>query len=357
MKKDVKIKGLAGLASLASSVGGADADKEFDSLPLELIYSKAQPRTVFEDLENLAESLKGVGQLQPIVVSPDGKGQYIIEQGERRYRAAKIAGLTHLDAVISKPSGSKADRIMRQLAENAARDDMKLHEVVAAVGQILKLGVASGELARKIGKDKSYVSTINALTDLPPVLNGLMMNRLIQDPVSLRRLKKLHDVSPAQVEAQIDVWKSRAARNSSDETSDGGEPYVITRAQVTAFARSLERKKEQTESADEAEKSDSQTGSAEPAVLEVDPAQPPAAKQAEGESKVAPVQLPDDQDTVCKPENFRVFVEVGRDRQSGYIDASVIPAGGQVSVVLETGEVVRVNPSEIRLTKIGVFQS
>ena len=71
----------------------SEKGKAFQTLAVDRIYSKAQPRTVFENLEELAESLKELGQQQPIVVSPDNKGYYVIEQGERRWRAAKLAGL------------------------------------------------------------------------------------------------------------------------------------------------------------------------------------------------------------------------------------------------------------------------
>ena len=59
----------------------SEKGKAFQTLAVDRIYSKAQPRTVFENLEELAESLKELGQQQPIVVSPDNKGYYVIEQG------------------------------------------------------------------------------------------------------------------------------------------------------------------------------------------------------------------------------------------------------------------------------------
>ena len=362
MKQAAKIKGLADLANLANSVGGADADKEFDSLPIDDIYSKAQPRKVFEGLEQLAESLVSIGQLQPIVVSPDGNGRYIIEQGERRFRAAKIAGMTHLEAVITKPSGKKVDRIIRQLAENAARDDMKLHEVVDAVGEILGYGVRAVDLAKKIGKDKTFISTVSSLVDLPAVLRELMVQRIVQDPASLRRLKKVYEVAPAQVEKKINEWKNSAARSRSEDASEAAEPFVIPRSQVMAFAKALEREQMQAESESVSDKPEvvepEQTEAAK--MSEVDPSEGVSSDGKTYDVEPAVVEPEqhhsqlDAQDRVCNPGDFRVYVEVEPEQGSGYIEPGVVPADGKVSVVYESGMSERVDPSRLRIIRVGV---
>lgn len=310
MKQKINIKGLPTLAKLASTINGRPDDKEFDSIPVEDIYSKVQPRKVFEHIEELAESLKELGQLQPIVVSQDGNGKFVIEQGERRYRAAKLAGLSHLEAVITDPSDTDQDRLIRQLAENVQRDDMKLFELVESVSQILASGVKANVLAAKLGKDETYISSLNAVSNLPEPLHNLMSERHIQDPVALRRLKKLYELDPDQVLQQLDKWSEQNKRSDDD---DG---YIITRAQVLAFAKTAEKPKKKKKS--------------------------PAAVDSEGTL------------IKCNPKNFRVFVLLA-DGRKGVIDPSIIPSDGSIAVRLNNGETVQLNPDQVRIDKIGVI--
>lgn len=235
------INSLSQLAQLSESVDGRADDKNFDLIDLNEIYSKAQPRKVFEHLEELGQSMKELGQQQPIVVSPDGKGRYVIEQGERRYRAAKLVGLTHLYAVISRPKkGDSANRVLRQLAENMQRDDMKLYELSRAVKSVVDSGVPICDIAKRLGKKDSYISALNSVAELPPFLEELAEGQHIKDPVSLRRLKREAEVHPDEVKAQIEEWKKEAAAESAN---DEGVPvnFVITRAQVNHFIEFLQK--------------------------------------------------------------------------------------------------------------------
>ena len=89
----MKPTSLASLSKLNTLKKKLDANqlgvKHYEELNLDDIYSIEQPRKKFRKIEELAQSMKELGQQTPITVNPDGKGKYIIEQGERRYRAAK----------------------------------------------------------------------------------------------------------------------------------------------------------------------------------------------------------------------------------------------------------------------------
>lgn len=117
---------LKNLNALKNKVDGVHADRRLSKLKIDTVVSVKQVRTSFTDLEGLAQSLREIGQQSPILVKPQNQdGKYVILQGERRWRAAKLAGLTEIDAIILDKDVSERDRILGQLTENLQRDDMK----------------------------------------------------------------------------------------------------------------------------------------------------------------------------------------------------------------------------------------
>ena len=194
---------------------------------MDRIYSKAQPRTVFENIEELAESLKELGQQQPIVVSPDNKGYYVIEQGERRWRAAKLAGLITLDCmVMNREKDGETDRMLRQLTENIQRDEMTLWDLSHAIAALVDQDMTVRQIAKKLGKAESYISTLNAIAVLPQELDVLVKERHLQDAQSVRKLQKLYQEDPSLVSDQIKEWSKN-------------DDFTISRAQVADFIQNL----------------------------------------------------------------------------------------------------------------------
>ena len=237
---------VASNAGAGSAQTSADAAQRFRAIPISDIYSIEQPRTVFEGIEDLAKSMKEIGQLQPIVVNPDGKGKFIIEQGERRWRAAKLAGLATLDAVVKPEENhqNNPERIVRQLVENVQRDDMKLFELVRCIHTVIGLGMKGRELARRLGMSESDVSNYNSVAELPPCLDAIFVGMNILDVKALRRLKSLYQTYPQQVEDQIDAWRKDfedmqmasalldEGSHQNPEDSLKSPRFIITRAQV-----------------------------------------------------------------------------------------------------------------------------
>lgn len=357
------LKGLSQLAQLSENLDGRPDDKEFDSISLEDIYSKAQPRKVFDHLEDLGQSMKELGQQQPIVVSPDGKGKYVIEQGERRYRAAKLVGLTHLSAVIVRAKrGDSSNRTLRQLAENVQRDDMKLYELAKAIKSVADTGVSLREIATKLGKKESYIGALNAVADLPPCLEGLAEGQHIKDPVSLRRLKLAYESHPEEVTAQIEEW-TKAATSEKDEEDAS---FVVTRAQVNKFMnflKSLEgvdeaypalAKKPEKKEEGESEPAEHHPGADTKMVREDAPSPVPEQETDElDEEEVFSETSAPQQET----EKVKIGVYVEVDGLVGYIlTPGVVPPVGKLSVMLlADGTVSEVDPDAVRIVSVNYY--
>lgn len=131
---------------------------------------KDQPRKTFEKeaLELLADSISKYGVLQPILVREDGFGSssYEIIAGERRWRAAKLAGLSEIPAIVLDGDELKAAQI--SIIENVQREDLNpVEEAMAYQALIEKFGLKQDEVAQQVGKSRSTVANMLRLLDLP----------------------------------------------------------------------------------------------------------------------------------------------------------------------------------------------
>ena len=138
-------------------------------VPMSLIFpNPEQPRQVFDPkaLEELAATMKEVGQAQAITVRPRGSGFEIIS-GERRYRAARLAGLTHLECMIKDATDSEAQ--MLSLVENLQRQDLLPIEEAHYLKKILRenANLSLDKLAKMLGSHKSTLSEKIQLTEVP----------------------------------------------------------------------------------------------------------------------------------------------------------------------------------------------
>ena len=153
-----------------------------------------QPRSVFEEstLNDLAASIHEHGVMQPIIVKPIGSG-YMLVAGERRVRAAKIAGLETIPAIVRDYNQKHIPELA--LIENLQRADLTPIEEAIAFQTILKrLDITHAELAKKIGKSRVYVTNIVGLLHLPlTVIESV--NHGILTMGHARALSKLRDQS------------------------------------------------------------------------------------------------------------------------------------------------------------------
>lgn len=164
-----------------------------------------QPREEFEPgaLARLAESMKAKGQLQPIRVRWDeGAARYVIVCGERRWRAAGLAGLPTMQCVIMDGPASPGELLGLQLVENLLREDLRPIESARAFRQLMDgNGWSVSQLARELAIDHSGVSRALALLELPaPVQERVERGELA--PSVAYEVSKLAD--PAEQAAVAD---------------------------------------------------------------------------------------------------------------------------------------------------------
>lgn len=164
-----------GLDSLIPT-GEVDLISGFAQIPVaDIKPNPQQPRTAFdeESLASLAESIATVGVLQPVVVRAyEGEG-YVLVAGERRWRAAKIAGLLHVPAVIRE--GDDQASLTEALVENLQRTDLSPLEEAAAYRQLLEdFGMTHDEVGRRVGKSRAAVTNTLRLLALPAVVQGML---------------------------------------------------------------------------------------------------------------------------------------------------------------------------------------
>lgn len=146
-------------------------------IPIDRIKpNKSQPRTKFEDksIEELAASIKGKGLLQPIIIRRKDKAYEIIA-GERRYRAAVLAGLKEVPAIIKDVNEQEALEIA--LIENLQREDLNPLEIAVVYSRFVEdFSYTHEELARKMGVDRSSVTNFIRLLKLPQWIKELITN-------------------------------------------------------------------------------------------------------------------------------------------------------------------------------------
>lgn len=186
---------LTGLADVGQPAAG-----EPMMVPLDAIACDPdQPRQHFDEeaLQELADSIRAIGVVQPVSVRPDPAlpGRYIINYGERRYRAALIAGLHSIPAFVHR-----APDTYMQVAENLHRADLSPMEMALFIRKRMEAGDRRTEIAARLGYKKSYVTEHLALLESPVCVekayaSGVSSARTLYD------LRRLHDEFPRQVDA------------------------------------------------------------------------------------------------------------------------------------------------------------
>lgn len=159
-----------GLAAILSISDTATKDQaELREIAVELIRpNKAQPRKRFDEgaLEALAGSVKERGVLQPVLVRPEPGGSYELVAGERRWRAAQLAGLQTMPAIVQQRDDGVSLEVA--LIENMAREDLNPVEEARAVAALVEeLGLTREDVGRKVGRSRVAISNLLRLLDLP----------------------------------------------------------------------------------------------------------------------------------------------------------------------------------------------
>ena len=144
--------------------------------------NKSQPRKSFDEdaIAELAESIKIHGVIQPIIVRQAGDGFYVIVAGERRYRAAKLAGLTEVPVIVTELTSSEAAEVA--LVENIQRADLNPVEVAEAYKALIDdFSLTQQQLAERVGKPRSSVANALRLLELPDEIKKYVADGKLSD--------------------------------------------------------------------------------------------------------------------------------------------------------------------------------
>ncbi len=217
-------RGLSAILSV-SSEGASTGAEDLRELPIELISpNHNQPRRVFDEdaLQGLAGSLGERGVLQPVLVRPRPGGTYELVAGERRWRAAQIAGLKTIPAIVRDREDAAALEVA--LIENMAREDLSpIEEARACAALVEELGLTREEVGLRVGRSRVAVSNLVRLLDLPDEAIELLQQGsltaghgralLLADDHAARR-------SLARIAAE-QGWSVRVTEERARETGDG----------------------------------------------------------------------------------------------------------------------------------------
>jgi ParB family chromosome partitioning protein len=155
----------------------ADPEGAVRKLPVESLKpNRLQPRLRIDDdeIESLADSIRTQGLVQPLIVTVEADGSYSIVAGERRWRAARRAGLEEVPVVIRGLLDDRA-RLELALVENLQRSDLNaLEEAQAYLALQEKFGLSQEEIATRVGKSRTTVTNALRLLKLPPEVRDLL---------------------------------------------------------------------------------------------------------------------------------------------------------------------------------------
>lgn len=169
-------KGLGALIPSDLAAGGHGGDTELLDVPVGQIEPNPhQPRVHFDEeaLEELAASIRELGVLQPVLVRTVGTDRYQLIAGERRWRAARRAGLATVPALVR--STDDVSSVEQALVENLHRQDLTPLEEAAAYQQLIEdFGFTHEQVATRVGKSRSSVTNSLRLLSLPPAIQHLL---------------------------------------------------------------------------------------------------------------------------------------------------------------------------------------
>lgn len=201
-----------------------------------------QPRRDFdeESLNALASSIRENGLIQPVVVRKKKDGTYELAAGERRWRAAKMAGLTVIPAI----SKEYDDRSMAEMAlvENLQRKDLNPVDEGTAYRKLMdEYGLTQENISKKVGKSRPYVANMVRLLDLPEEVKDFLSKGQLTAGQARPLLGLESDAEKVQLARRI-VKEGLSARKVEDIIREGKEPKKKEDPPAAAFMKAVEEK-------------------------------------------------------------------------------------------------------------------
>jgi ParB family chromosome partitioning protein len=245
-------RGLEALLGTSRAAAAAVTPEEvagdaLKSLPIDaLTPGRYQPRTGMdpERLAELAESIKAQGVIQPIVVRETARGQYEIIAGERRWRAARQAGLSDIPAVIREVDDRAV--VAMALIENIQREDLNpLEEAVALSRLIDEFSLTHQQAAEAVGRSRAAVSNLLRLLELPEPIRALLEARKLEMGHARALLTLAPAAAAALARAAVEHgWSVREVERRAQQLAAGkvaGKPAAKPARRNDADLAALER--------------------------------------------------------------------------------------------------------------------
>jgi ParB family chromosome partitioning protein len=239
-------------AATAAAAAPAEAHLAPSRLPIDSVHpNPVQPRVVFQidRLEELAASIRANGIIQPLIVRRHG-GQYQMVAGERRWRAAKMAGLAEVPVVVQEVA--EPQMLELALIENIQREDLNPIEMAHAYERLgRELGLSQEEIGRRTGKDRTSIANTVRLLKLPTEVQLLLAERRLsmgharavlglptaEQQIEIAEKAAAQGLSVRQVETLVQELTSDRPKSGSSRKEARHDPNV--RAAVDELERAL----------------------------------------------------------------------------------------------------------------------
>ncbi len=194
-----------GLGQGVGLLFGEEQEKFFECNINKIIPNKYQPRTHFnpDDLQELADSIREKGVIQPLIVTSGSNDNFELIAGERRLRASKLAGLSHVPVIVLEVDNE--DSLLElALIENVQRTDLNPIEEAEAYKKLIeKFGYTQEETAKRVGKQRSTVTNMLRLLKLPEIIrkditdgllsegHGRALVKLADEPLKIQEIRNI----------------------------------------------------------------------------------------------------------------------------------------------------------------------
>jgi len=288
-----------------------------------------QPRKVFDQkaLEEMAQSIEARGILQPITVRTRDEGKtYVIRYGERRWRAAGLAGLSEIPAIVTE-SEADENELIDQIIENDQRADLSPIEIAEAVNGMVADGISKEAISKRLGRSRAAISMYAAISEFPEELAGEFLSK--------SPLRAAYDLFVAWKTAPEEVLEFVA------ENPDG-----VTSAAAAAFGRSIKTGGNQTKKPN----GGGEGGEGEP--LHVQRPQGPGSEPKSRESDRDPPEKEDERQAEARPKT-PVAPKPTTDVKPVFVHVSVggrpakVQLPDMVEVAFDDGELMTIPASKI----------